>query len=128
VKCPYCDKHAKLVGGDVVYPHRPDLKRKRFYSCVPCNAYVGCHPNSTRPLGTIANRELRQLRGRTHSAFDPMWKRGKMSRSEAYRWLSKTLGLSTKKCHIGMFDCETCRNAIAAAQAAEGSETDGTTI
>ena len=59
----------------------------KCYYCEPCNAYVGCHKNSRKPLGTLANKELRELRIRTHEIFDPLWKSGKMTRSEAYKML-----------------------------------------
>lgn len=58
--CSYCNNEAKLVSGNVIYPHRPDLAYLRFWQCAPCAAYVGCHKGTTKPLGRIANAELRQ--------------------------------------------------------------------
>lgn len=60
VKCPYCERHAELVGGEVIYPHRPDLGSKKFWLCTPCNAYVGCHAgdDGTRPLGRLTAADL----------------------------------------------------------------------
>lgn len=69
-KCPYCKENAQQVQGDALYPHRPDLKQKTFYWCKPCDAYVGCHPGTTDPLGTLANKNLRFQRGLAHCAFD----------------------------------------------------------
>lgn len=61
VVCDYCGADAKLVTGDVIYPHRHDLRARRFWQCVPCDAYVGTHANSLNhhPLGRLANAELR---------------------------------------------------------------------
>ena len=43
VDCDYCQKPAELVTGATIYPHRNDLAHLRFWRCVPCEAYVGCH-------------------------------------------------------------------------------------
>ena len=112
--CPYCSAPAALVGGDVVYPHRPDLASKRFWLCRPCDAYVGCHPGTTRPLGTPANADLRALRSQVHAALDPLWRSGRMRRSEAYERLAVALGIPGEECHVGMFDEARCRAAFGA--------------
>ena len=49
VKCSYCGNDAELVGGESVYPHRPDLYYLKFYQCLPCDAWVGCHRGTTKP-------------------------------------------------------------------------------
>ena len=74
VTCPYCNNPAVLVGGDVIYPHRPDLYEKKFWQCDPCDAYVGCHRpgvgygDGTRPLGRLANAELREAKKNVHTS------------------------------------------------------------
>lgn len=118
--CPYCGNTAKLVGGDVIYPHREDLWSKNFWQCKPCNAYVGCHPKNerfgqdgTRPLGRLADANLRQLKSKAHAVFDPLWKEGSFTnRGHAYLWLAEELGLPKKKCHIGFFGPERCQQVI----------------
>ena len=118
--CPYCDSPSKLVGGDVIYPHRPDLSGKKFYHCDPCGAWVGCHPKSTRALGRLANVVLREAKRQAHAAFDPLWK-AKIkrhgvpkweARGAGYAWLAKQLGISADDCHIGMMDEAMCRRVI----------------
>lgn len=106
VNCDYCQQPAQLVGGDRIYPHRPDLAHKRFWLCANDNAWVGCHPGTERPLGRLANTELRQAKMDAHAAFDPLWKSGRMKRKEAYAWLAKQLGV--ERIHIGESDIETC--------------------
>ena len=113
--CHYCFRKPELVGGDTIYPHRPDLYEKKFYLCRPCDAYVGCHPGTTEPLGRLANAELRKAKQAAHAAFDPKWKGGDMKRKEAYAWLATQLGIDFNDCHIGMFDVETCRRVVDAA-------------
>ncbi len=120
--CPYCTKPAALVGGDVIYPHRPDLAEKKFWSCEPCGAYVGCHPASApgkggqgdgaKPLGRLANAELRRAKQAAHAAFDPLWMAGPLKRREAYGWLAQQLGVPFPDCHIGEFDVELCRKVV----------------
>jgi hypothetical protein len=115
MKCPYCGKEAELVGGDVVYPHRPDLAHKKIWRCVPCDARVGCHDKSGEPLGRLANGPLRRAKMDAHAAFDPLWKRemgGTMKRGDAYEWLAKQMGLTEDECHMGMFDLEQCNQVV----------------
>lgn len=108
-----CGRVARLVTGARIYPHRPDLHVKRFYLCEPCNAYVGVHPGTTKALGHLAGPQLRKLRMKAHSVFDPIWKSGRMSRNAAYRWLSESLGFEA---HIGQSDEATCEKIIALCQ------------
>lgn len=63
-------------------------------------------------MGRLADAHLRQAKLKAHEAFDPIWKGRKMSRSKAYGWLAKQLGISREETHIGMFDLETCRLVI----------------
>lgn len=111
LQCPYCFRPAVLVRGPVVYPHRPDLAPKCFWRCAPCDAYVGCHPGTQKPLGRLANAELRAAKQLAHSYFDRLWREGRMTRKEAYRQLGESMGLPAGATHIGMFDVEQCNKA-----------------
>ena len=110
--CHYDATPLDLVTGDVIYPYRPDLRGKHFYRCPTCGAYVGCHPGTTTPLGSVASAALRDARGRAHHAFDPLWKSGYLSRHGAYRWLADQLGVPRGECHIGMFDEAQCARVV----------------
>jgi hypothetical protein len=112
--CPSCRNPAALVGGDVVYPHRGDLRDKKFWLCHPCDAYVGCHPGTTRPLGTPAGKALRGMRSRVHAALDPLWRSGRMTRNDAYKRLAADAGIPPEECHVGMFDVDRCEAALSA--------------
>jgi hypothetical protein len=112
VICLYCEVPAHLVGGLAIYPHRKDLADRWFYLCKLCRAYVGCHPGTEKPLGRLANAELRQWKQRAHRVFDPLWKSGKMSRRRAYEELRKVLGMTEDECHIGEFDVENCKRLV----------------
>lgn len=116
VLCDYCSKPAKLVTGAKIYPHRPDLKHLKFWHCECCEAYVGTHGYGPRnkPLGRLANKELRTLKRLAHKTFDPIWKgpQSRSSRSNAYYWLARKMNLPKQRCHIGMFNTEQCRQVI----------------
>lgn len=116
VICDYCKNPAERVTGKEVYPHRPDLAGKIIYRCVPCDAWVGCHPGSAVPLGRLADRHLRKWKMTAHAHFDPMWKKGKMRRAQAYAWLAEALGIKATDCHIGMFDVEMCKAVVIACE------------
>ncbi|MBK8752385.1 MAG: hypothetical protein IPL99_12380 [Candidatus Competibacteraceae bacterium] len=110
--CPYCGHASRQVNGKIIYPHRPDLYDKWFYQCAPCEAYVGCHPGTERPLGRLANVELRQAKIAAHAAFDPLWQSRHAHRRDAYAWLAEQLGIAVKHCHIGQFDIDQCRRVV----------------
>lgn len=112
VLCAYCQQPAQLVSGETIYPHRRDLYARRFWHCAPCGAWVGCHPGTTKPLGRLADAELRQAKQVAHAAFDPLWRNTSIKRSHAYGWLATQLGIDRKRCHIGYFDVETCRRVV----------------
>lgn len=110
--CPYCGHAAKLVGGEDVYPHRPELAKLRFWKCAPCSAWVGCHHGSDMPFGRLANAELRKLKRQAHAAFDPLWKKGHISRNTAYAQLARYMEKHPAWCHIGFFNEDECRRVI----------------
>lgn len=110
--CIECGKQPELVRGERIYPHRSDLRDRPFWLCEPCNAYVGCHVGTTNPLGRPAGPETRGARSAAHRVFDPLWRNGRMSRTQAYRWLREAMGLTKEECHIGMMNAEQARQAL----------------
>ena len=112
--CPYCNSPTHLGGSRQVYGRT----RGELLICSKwpeCDAFVGVNKVTGHPHGTLANRELRSLRKKAHAAFDPKWKRrGRkgMTRSQAYAWLAKQLGLEPSECHIGLFGVEMCRRVV----------------
>lgn len=77
--------------------------------CKPCNAYVGCHNNSKKPLGTLADAELREWRKKVHQKIDPIWKSGRMTRKNMYKMLNR---LVNKEFHVGQCDIEMCKKIL----------------
>lgn len=117
--CIECGALARLVVGERIYPHRPDLHAKPFYLC-DCGAYVGCHPDTQIALGKPAGPETRAARSHARASFDPIWKRkaefsnishGK-ARVKGYQWLAGQLGIEPTDCHMSWFDAATCRRVV----------------
>lgn len=108
MKCPYCQKEAKYGPNEEYYGRRYGRSYMCYY-CKDCDAYVGTHNNTTNPLGTMANKELRELRMKCHAMIDPLWRAGKISRGRIYQKLSDAFG---KEIHIGESDIETCLELI----------------
>lgn len=111
VNCDYCGRPAEFVDSSVVYHGK---SYGMIYLCRHCNAYVGVHKGSDKPLGRLANAELRRWKKAAHAAFDPLWRYGGFvgNRNGAYRWLAEQMGLPVSETHIGMFDVEKCRMVI----------------
>jgi hypothetical protein len=113
VFCAYCMERAKLM---LTSSHRYAQDYGPIWECDGCQAWVGCHPGTWRPLGRLANHTLRKLKRQVHEAFDPIWKSGAVTRGEAYHLLAVTMGLHDSQAHVGMMDEETAARAIEAAK------------
>lgn len=114
--CRYCGGVIRLVPAEAIYGEaaakRLELTGEFIYQCQNCNARVGCHKGTTRPLGNVANETLRLKRIETHQVFDDYWRQRGMTRTAAYRWLSKQLHLSVAQTHIGSFEMDQCQQVI----------------
>lgn len=103
--CPYCETKAIWTENKRIYG-RNYGKSYMCYYCENCGAYVGCHKNSRKPLGTMANAELREWRKKTHAKIDPLWKEGQWRRGTVYSKLNNFFG---KHIHVGESDIVTCK-------------------
>ena len=111
VYCAKCQLHAVLRSGYEVYG-RHDLRDKPVWVCLKCSDRVGCHPHTNEPLGYLANAPTRAARSLAHARFDAVWRRGCMSRTDAYRWLAGCMGLDMSVCHIGMMDVDQLNEVV----------------
>lgn len=113
--CRYCGGVIRMVPARAVYGSavkRLGLEKEYIYQCQNCNARVGCHRGTTRPLGHVANETLRLKRMETHQVFDAFWKRRGMSRTKGYQWLAGQMGLPERLAHIGGFEMDQCQRVI----------------
>ena len=111
VICDYCGKPAQFVDSALVYHGH---SYGRVYYCPDCQAWVGVHKGTDRPLGRLADAELRRWKRIAHMNFDRIWRNNRrMSRKKAYEWLSSQMGLPAEETHIGMFDVGRCKEVIA---------------
>ena len=81
-----------------------------------CDSYVGVHTGTDKPLGRMANAELREWKKRAHEVFDDLWKSKRYSRHKAYRLASDMMGIPFDETHIGMFDVKQCQDLIKSLQ------------
>ncbi len=111
--CPFCNSKVSIVDSAKIYGRSYGF----IYLCSAypnCDARVGCHPGTIKPLGTLADRELRKWRSLAHRQFDPLWKLGVFkTRNAAYKWLSKAMKLPLRNTHIAMFNIRQCQRVIA---------------
>lgn len=56
------------------------LQRAGLNPVPACDAYVSAHRNSHLPMGTLADKSLRQKRRQAHIALNWLWEQGLMTR------------------------------------------------
>jgi len=108
VVCPKCAQEAPWVENKEKYG-RNYGRSYMCYFCKPCGTYIGCHNNTRKPLGTMADKETQQWRMKAHAVIDPLWKKKKYKRHTVYQRLSETFG---EEIHIGKSDIARCKEII----------------
>lgn len=116
MRCPYCRRPVQIRHASFVYGDNNLNKDSYLYVCngfpTDCDAYVGAHKGSLKPMGTLADGSLRHKRIEAHRALDQIWQEGHMTRHGVYDWLAFKLGLREKDMHIGMFSDYYCNKVI----------------
>ncbi len=116
--CPYCNSPSLEVTGDEIYgPGRGYGHIKMFKCSSSCDAYsTSKWEHGLRvSTGSLANKELRELRKKCHQLFDVQWKgkpNEKLARRKCYAWLQEFTKLPEELAHFGMFNVEQCRQII----------------
>lgn len=110
-ECQHCGGAVEIVNNSEIYG-RSYGDWPWAYLCRGCRAYVGMHPFTDIPLGTLADEATREARKRAKAAFNPLWQDGGMKRTEAYAWLAGQLGIPVGETHIGWFDVATCERVV----------------
>lgn len=116
IKCPYCGQQATLtrardlpssVVGKLSWTRQNNAY---LWHCTRCDAWVMAKRN-LKPMGQLANKELREFRYRLHLKLDKIWQGGKLTRKQVYGLLAQKMKMSDKRCHIGNFNMKQCRKA-----------------
>lgn len=116
-QCPYCGSAAILRSAEGIY--HSHSKDTMLYVCKKypaCDSYVRVHPGTSIPMGTLANKKLRELRQETHRSFDQLYLRGLMTKDEAYLWLAGIVAAPLSEAHIGYLGEYYCRMVIEESQ------------
>ena len=111
--CRYCAGCVELVRNSEIYNGREYGDWPYAYLCECCSAYVGLHPDTDIPLGTLASPQLRKDRNTAKDAFHRVKEQRGFSRSLAYQWLAGKMGIEVGACHFGWFDHGECARALA---------------
>jgi len=107
----FCGAKSKLQSNALVYNGR-EYGNGKIFLCErfpACRGYVGTH-NDGRPLGTIVDKDTKDLRIQVHAIIDPLWKSGQYKRGEVYRRIADALGKDTY--HTGETTAEECREIL----------------
>ena len=114
MRCPYCGSPVVLRSADGIY--RENARHTMLYVCSrypQCDVYARVHSGTNKPVGTLANRELRSLRNEAHHHFDQLYLSGLMTKQEAYLWLAALLQAPLSQAHIGYLGEYYCKQVIA---------------
>lgn len=124
--CRYCGGVIRPVPAQKIYGRaatkRLRLQNEWIHQCQNCNARVGCHKGTKRPLGNVANEVLRLKRMETHQVYDAFWKQRGMTRTQAYKWLAEQMNIPERLAHIGGFEMDQCQKVIDLCRREENKE------
>jgi hypothetical protein len=89
------------------------------YLCGKCGAYVGLHPHTDLPLGTMADKATRKARQQKRQFLALIESKFCGDRDAGYAWLAEKMGLDPKECHWGLFTLKQCEQAAQIVKEAE---------
>jgi hypothetical protein len=111
-ECPHCGGAVALVNNCEIYHGKSYGSYPWSYICIDCKAYVGLHPNTAIPLGTLATLPMRKARKKAKTKFIVLTTFVAGGRSIAYKLLASAMGIHQGVCHIAWFDEIQCKHAI----------------
>lgn len=107
LKCPYCGELTEFLTSEQFYGKDYGCN---IYLCRPCDAYITTHGMSKEQKGTIANRELRELRKEIVSHITAIMKTGKIMKHNLSEKLADHLDM--KQFLSNSLSIEQCISAI----------------
>lgn len=110
--CSHCgpDSPVFLVNNEEIYG-RSFGDWPFAYLCPNCERYVGLHPGTDIPLGTLADRSTRDARKKHKKVFHEMASAMKYTRRQAYQALADEMNIPVEQCHWGWFNEKQCEEA-----------------
>lgn len=115
VICPYCGAKAQYRPANIIFGKKPEFTGRHYYICSnwpKCDAYVAAHQADKRPMGSLANGDLRHKRLVAHRELNKLQHTSGMSKWAVYVWLAAKMGLTSEQAHIGKFTEQQCDQAI----------------
>lgn len=112
-ECPCCNGPVRLVSNSEIYNGREYGEWPYMYFCKLCDAYVGLHPATDIPLGTMTTKVGREARKSSKTVFHKLMDVRGCSRSDMYSWLAEKMGIPVGECHFGWFNEDQCATAEA---------------
>lgn len=91
-----------------------DGSDRKFYGCSrwpACTGTHGAHPDGS-PHGFPADKATKVWRMRAHEQFDQLWKTGRLTRKQSYRFLQQLMDLDEDAAHIAKFGRLECERLI----------------
>lgn len=109
--CPYCPSTDITIKENSAVYGRTYGEWPWIYICLGCSAYVGMHPYTNIPLGTLADKSTREARKRSKDVFHNAMNKLGFSRGDMYAALANEMGISVGECHFGWFNVAQCNQA-----------------
>ena len=107
-QCPYCGNPTKKVDSKIIYTRSYGL----IWYCEPCDAYCGSDRVTGDGLGSVANKELRDLRKDAFEFFLKALKPGSFNRIDAMHYFAAQMGIPKKDFNIAWLREDGCREFI----------------
>ena len=101
--CPYCGRMAVLRPAKHVYGSQNLDPGNYLYVCSgypSCDSYIGVHKKTMRPMGTLANGDLRHKRIEAHRALNQVVNSGIMTKKGIYL-VAEQVRSKGKRCPAG---------------------------
>lgn len=97
-QCPYCGSKGELSGKKWICPTCSDVS-------------VGTYEGSSKPLGTLADKDTRQWRMRAHDELHYKWQDGE-TKENFYGWIASIVKKEYKMATIANLNADECRLLI----------------
>lgn len=111
-ECNICQSNdIEVCSNSRIYHGKEYGKWPWVVMCKSCYSYVGLHPFTGIPLGTLADSTTRDARKAVKSEFIKWMTISDIKRNDAYQILADELDIPKRECHVAWFDTARCQQA-----------------